>query len=329
MLWDAGRGSRRGSRAGYAKGHLKFELHGEKLHGRLVAGAHARQQIRRQGQGGVAAHQGEGRTPRKAAAPIVDLAPDSVRRAATRRDRGRATTYGTRSCRRSQRKGRRRRSPRREEQSRQEHAKLRASAGAQRAALPACMAPMLATLVDRAAGGDDWVHEIKYDGYRMLARIEGQGAPFFPQRQGLDGQVRRRSRARSRSCRCESAGSTAKSCALDAQGRSSFQTLQNALATRGARAQVLAFDVVYLDGHDLREVAAVRAQAHAARHHRRRVRISCASDRRCRRGRRVLAAGCALGLEGAVCKRLDSHLYRRRAHARLGQSEMHASGRRW
>ena len=42
-----------------------------------------------------------------------------------------------------------------------------------RAEMPTDVEPQLATLIDRAPEGDDWVHEIKYDGYRMLAYLAG------------------------------------------------------------------------------------------------------------------------------------------------------------
>ena len=71
MLWDRGTWTPKDDPvAGYAKGHLKFELDGEKLQGRLDAGAHARQQVRRQDRRpGVAADQGEATSMRAPAAP--------------------------------------------------------------------------------------------------------------------------------------------------------------------------------------------------------------------------------------------------------------------
>ena len=44
--------------------------------------------------------------------------------------------------------------------------------GARQAPLPDKIKPSLATLVDEAPAGDDWLHEVKFDGYRILARIE-------------------------------------------------------------------------------------------------------------------------------------------------------------
>src|ERR1700720_2042252 len=53
------------------------------------------------------------------------------------------------------------------------------------AALPAWIAPQLTQLVDAAPEGDQWLHEIKYDGYRMMARLD-RGAVKLLTRTGLD-----------------------------------------------------------------------------------------------------------------------------------------------
>src|SRR5690349_20779807 len=55
----------------------------------------------------------------------------------------------------------------------------------QAAALPEWIAPQLTQLVDAAPEGDDWLHEIKYDGYRMHARLD-HGAVTLLTRTGLD-----------------------------------------------------------------------------------------------------------------------------------------------
>src|SRR5215469_13653658 len=51
--------------------------------------------------------------------------------------------------------------------------------------LPDRVAPQLTQLVDAAPDGDDWLHEIKYDGYRMMARLDG-GSVKLLTRTGLD-----------------------------------------------------------------------------------------------------------------------------------------------
>src|SRR6266550_4052461 len=52
-------------------------------------------------------------------------------------------------------------------------------------ALPESIAPQLTQLVDAAPGGDEWLHEIKFDGYRMHARLD-RGAVKLLTRTGLD-----------------------------------------------------------------------------------------------------------------------------------------------
>src|SRR5205814_8303056 len=56
---------------------------------------------------------------------------------------------------------------------------------ARRAALPKRVAPQLATAADEAPDGDNWLHELKYDGYRIRARIE-RGTVALLTRSGLD-----------------------------------------------------------------------------------------------------------------------------------------------
>ena len=53
------------------------------------------------------------------------------------------------------------------------------------AALPEWIAPQLTRLVDTAPDGDQWLHEIKYDRYRMMARLD-RGALKLLTRTGLD-----------------------------------------------------------------------------------------------------------------------------------------------
>src|SRR5262249_12850750 len=57
--------------------------------------------------------------------------------------------------------------------------------GARRAAMPEAPRPELATLVDQAPEGEDWIHEIKYDGYRLVASVR-QGRATLLTRTGQD-----------------------------------------------------------------------------------------------------------------------------------------------
>ena len=156
--------------------------------------------------------------------------------------------------------------------------------------------------------GDDWLHEIKYDGYRMLCRIES-GKARLVSRNGKDWTAAFAGdrRATSRSCRCGPRGSTAKWSCSTPTGRTSFQALQNALTTKDAPLSFFAFDLIYLDGYDLRARRADRAQARCC------AASSATASGAMRVGPEVMGHGdeffeqaCTLGLEGAVCKRADS-----------------------
>ncbi len=125
--------------------------------------------------------------------------------------------------------------------------------GARKAAMPTAIEPQLATLVDTVPRGEEWIHEIKYDGYRALCEIRDGEARLIT-RHGKDWTDRFSPVAR------EAAKLPVRQAILDgevvvleADGTTSFQTLQNALAEgRQDDLVYFAFDLVYLDGYDLR-----------------------------------------------------------------------------
>ena len=91
-------------------------------------------------------------------------------------------------------------------------AKRALPSGARRAAMPAEMSAQLATLVAEVPTGGGWLHEIKYDGYRMLCRIERRPLPdLVAQRQGVDRRLSRHRRGGGEARRSNRHGSTARS----------------------------------------------------------------------------------------------------------------------
>src|SRR5262249_5889261 len=117
-----------------------------------------------------------------------------------------------------------------------------------RGPLPARLAPQLAILADEAPKGDDWLHEIKYDGYRALCRLEHGRARLFT-RSGQDWSDRFGPVAR------ECAGLPAQAAwidgevvVLDADGRTRFEALQEALGSPAAAGALryVAFDLLHL-----------------------------------------------------------------------------------
>jgi bifunctional non-homologous end joining protein LigD len=170
--------------------------------------------------------------------------------------------------------------------------------------LPAWVAPQLATLVSGPPPGDDWVHEIKLDGYRILLRIE-RGRVELLTRNRLDWTARFPAvAAAAAALPVKEALLDGEIVVLDAAGVSSFQALQQASdQIEAGRALVyVAFDLLFLDGRDLRALPLVERKARLARlikGRRGRLRYSEHFDAP---GQRVYARACRQGLEGIVSK---------------------------
>jgi bifunctional non-homologous end joining protein LigD len=116
--------------------------------------------------------------------------------------------------------------------------------------------PQLATLVAEPPAGDEWLHEIKFDGYRMLCRRDGDRVTIIS-RTGLDWTAKFPSLVTAlKKLPAERLLLDGEVVVLDPQGRSNFQALQNAL--RLHRSVVYyAFDLLYQDGYDLTQVPLV------------------------------------------------------------------------
>ncbi|HEX3553734.1 MAG TPA: DNA ligase D [Thermoanaerobaculia bacterium] len=178
--------------------------------------------------------------------------------------------------------------------------------GARKAKMPAVIEPELATLVDAVPQGEEWIHEIKYDGYRALCHLKDGEARLIT-RSGKDWTDHFAPVAR------EAATLPAREAVLDgevvvleADGTSSFQALQNALSeNRGKDLVYFAFDLLHLDGYDLRPAPlAARKEALGA--------LLSGRVGAVRFGDHILGGGegfyrqaCDFALEGIVCKRAD------------------------
>jgi bifunctional non-homologous end joining protein LigD len=140
-------------------------------------------------------------------------------------------------------------------------------AGARRAAIPELIKPSLATLVDEAPAGDDWIHEIKFDGYRILAHIES-GHVRLISRNALDWTHRFKAIAGELAkLKVKAAVLDGKVVAVNEKGVSGFGALQDALSTSGATGDLVyyAFDLLHLDGYDLRSCGLEERKAALAR----------------------------------------------------------------
>ncbi|MDB5748519.1 MAG: ligD [Massilia sp.] len=189
--------------------------------------------------------------------------------------------------------------------------------GVVEAALPEEFAPELATLVDAPPPNpEEWVFEVKFDGYRMLTRIEN-GAVRLITRNNNDWTDKLRPLQQElEKMRLPDGWYDGEIVVHDANGRPNFGMLQLAFdGTQGASIMYFIFDAPYLGGYDLRNVALVerRALLEAALGQAQpseKVRFSSefGTD-----PEGLIAAACKIGLEGVIGKRRDSRYVSRRS----------------
>ena len=182
--------------------------------------------------------------------------------------------------------------------------------GATKAPLPAEMRPQLAAPASAPPAGDDWLHEIKFDGYRTLARIE-RGEVRLITRSGLDWTDRYGTLARAfAALPCEQALVDGEVLVQDERGHSSFAALQDALAEgRTHELTFFAFDLLHLDGYDLTAVPVLERKQALAGLLDPIVGQSSAlqlSEHVRGEGRAFFERASELGLEGVVSKRVDA-----------------------
>ena len=198
--------------------------------------------------------------------------------------------------------------------------KPKGAAGSAAAAIPPFVPPQLATSVDRPPGGEGWVHEIKFDGYRLQLRVQG-GCATVKTRSGLDWSDRFPEIAAA-AAGLPDALVDGEAVALDAHGAPDFAGLQAALSDgKTAGLVFFAFDVLFAGGEDLRPLplSERKAKLEALLEH--------AGDGRLRfvehfdtGGDAVLKSACSMHLEGVVSKKLD-------APYRSGRSEAWAKSK--
>ena len=175
--------------------------------------------------------------------------------------------------------------------------------GARRGALPAKPSPQLATPVTRPPEGAGWLFEPKLDGYRVLCRVEDGDAAVLTRR-GHDWTERFEAiAAATRALPCRAAVIDGEAVVYDARGVTSFQRLQNALASAGSEIVLVAFDLLHLDGWDLTRVPLVERKALLERLLEDAPPAIRYGEHVTENGAQFFAAACKLGLEGIVAKR--------------------------
>jgi len=165
---------------------------------------------------------------------------------------------------------------------------------------PKTMPVQLATLAEQTPAGEDWLHEIKFDGYRMLCMIQ-DGKARFVSRNGKDW-----------TSRFDDLSSAAgqlpviqavldgEVVIMQSDGTTSFQALQNAFQSRG----YYAFDLMYLNGYDVRAAAIEDRKALLQRIIPDDADSIKFSEHVVGNGPEFFTQAARLKLEGVICKRL-------------------------
>jgi bifunctional non-homologous end joining protein LigD len=175
-----------------------------------------------------------------------------------------------------------------------------------RVRMPDFVAAQLCRLVDRPPEGENWVHEAKFDGYRMQLRVERASATLRP-RKGLDWSER--------FPEIVDEGRLLPDCLIDGEVCAlknevpNFAALQQALSDGKTGALIFfIFDLLFFQGVDLREqplssrkdLLAALVKPHREIPHYRYVEHFATS------GKKMLESACAAQLEGIVSKRIDA-----------------------
>lgn len=163
----------------------------------------------------------------------------------------------------------------------------------------------LARLVDAVPTGNRWLHEMKYDGYRTLISVGGGDARAYT-RSGLDWSYRFAALlSDALNIKVGSALIDGEAVVLDADSRSSFQALQNALKAQPEAIQYFAFDLLELDGEDLTDLPLIERKMKLRAILPKKGSRLLYSDHIVGNGEKLLNDFCDAGLEGVISKLAD------------------------
>jgi DNA ligase D-like protein (predicted ligase) len=167
---------------------------------------------------------------------------------------------------------------------------------------------MLATLADEPPDGDEWLHEIKYDGYRTQLVIEGTEVRAFT-RNGFDWTNKYPAAVRAaHELRCSLAIVEGEMIVQDEHGRSDYHGFKAAMTRRPEALVFMAFDLLHLNGRDLRKEPLIERRLRLQQ-------LVGRDDPGCRiqfsehvvgNGAAMFAAADRMGLEGIVSKQVRS-----------------------
>jgi bifunctional non-homologous end joining protein LigD len=173
-----------------------------------------------------------------------------------------------------------------------------------KAPLPGFIEPALATSIEKVPAGERWIHEIKFDGYRVQVHLANEAVKIFTRR-GNDWTKRFKKVAHDAwRIKAASAVIDGEIVVPAADGTTDFSVLQNELKGSSKAIVLVAFDLLYLNGQEIRKEPLVRRKAELKK-------IIAGTDVQFSEsfeieGREMFAHACKLGLEGVVSKVRDS-----------------------
>ncbi|MCG6575801.1 DNA ligase D [Pseudomonas sp. AF32] len=304
IVWDRGVWIPQGDpHEAYEKGRLKFELQGEKLAGlwNLVR----THMPGKQEQWFLIKHQDEAARP-ESEYDVVQAEPDSVLSDRTLVPKRRGKAAAAKAV----------KQPEKAAKATSSRKKARTTlSGAVAGPIPDALKPELATLVDSAPDGE-WLYEIKFDGYRVMARIEGGDVRLIT-RNGHDWTHKLPRQAEALAgLGLESAWFDGEMVVANEQGVPDFQALQNAFDA-GSSGQIAyyLFDLPYLNGMDLRKVPVEERRAALAAvlegNEDPLLRFSDAFEET---PEALLNSACQMQMEGLIGKRMGSAYVSRRSN---------------
>ena len=296
MLWDRGTWTPKGDpHEGLEKGQLKFELHGERLKGGFAL-VRLRSREKEKRENWLLVNERDEREDRSSD-PIQKWTKSVVT--------GRTfeeITAGDDVW--SSKNGRSDVVP--------QPARPKQRRAAQTLPMPRFRPPQLAVLSTTPPSGPEWLHEIKFDGYRALAAMAGGAAKLYT-RSGLDwtekfsGVAEAIAQLPARAALID--GEVA---VPDENGRTDFGRLQRALDGGGEPLRYYAFDLLELDGEDLAGLPLIERKRKLAALLNDAPDVILYSDHIMGDGREILGQTCRMGLEGIVSKRADKSYISRR-----------------
>ncbi len=260
MVWDQGTWEPQQGEdvdEGLRKGRLKFLLHGKKLKGKWTLVRMGGRAARESKPNWLLIKEHDEYEASDGDAPITETAPDSVVTGRSMEEIAAQEDHIWQS-KPSEKKQNRSRLTRARTKTTEAPDRESALADFPKEKLPKFVSPELATPVGEPPKGDDWLHELKLDGYRIQLRIEqqanGKRSVNVLTRKGLDWTHRMPNIAQAASqLPVKAALLDGEVVVLDESGKTSFAELQAAFEEKKqAHLLYFAFDLLHLDGHNLR-----------------------------------------------------------------------------